>query len=180
MTPRHSPLAPDLEDRLRTRLALTPVAATLGLELVSLAPHEAVLRLPHRDGLTNGNGVIHGGILASLADSAIAFALATAFDGKMGFATSDLTIHYLRRARGEVLARARIVRRGATVALGEVELVDGEGTLLAKALASFVLTTVRVAAPPTTAPPPPAPARGRGRAAASRTSGRAKKRNTRA
>jgi uncharacterized protein (TIGR00369 family) len=93
--------------------------------------------------VTNGNGVVNGGILASLADSAVAFALATAFDGKMGFATSDLTIHFLRRARGEVVARAKIVRRGGTVALGEAELFDGEGNLLAKALASFILTTVR-------------------------------------
>jgi len=132
-----------LEARLRRRLEAIPVATTLGVTLESASPGRAVLRLPFREDLTNGNGILHGGILASVADSAIAFALSTAYQGRMGFATSDLTIHYLRRARTDVLAEAVIVRRGSTVVLGEVELTDPEGTLLAKAVASFILTTNR-------------------------------------
>ena len=71
----------------------------------------------------------------------MAFALATNFDGKMGFATTDLTIHFLRRARGEVLARARILKKGRRVNVGEVEIVDGDGQDVARVLATFILTT---------------------------------------
>ena len=76
-----------------------------------------------------------------LADTAVAFALATNFDGKMGFATADMTIHFLRRARGDVRARARIIKKGQRVNVGEVEIVDGAGREVARALATFLLTT---------------------------------------
>jgi uncharacterized protein (TIGR00369 family) len=90
----------------------------LSPSLEELELDHCVLRLPYREEITNGSGTVHGGVLATLADSAVAFALATNFDGKMGFATTDLTIHFLRRARGEVWARARILKKGARVNVG--------------------------------------------------------------
>src|ERR1700692_4930926 len=86
-------IAPDLLDRLRRRLAASPVLARLGASLEELALDRAVLKLPYREETSNGAGTSRGGILATLADTAVAFALSTNFDGKMGFATSDLTIH---------------------------------------------------------------------------------------
>jgi uncharacterized protein (TIGR00369 family) len=71
----------------------------------------------------------------------VAFALSTNFDGKMGFATTDLTIHFLRRARGGVRARARILKKGKRVNVGEVEVVGEDGREVARALATFLLTT---------------------------------------
>ena len=59
----------------------------------------------------------------------------------MGFATSDMTIHFLRRARGDVWARARIVKKGQRVSVGDVAIVDAAGQMLARALASYLLTT---------------------------------------
>src|SRR5437667_12498409 len=134
-------LAPDLLERLRGRLAAAPARARLGASLEELAPDRAVLKLPYREEISNGSGTVHGGILATLADTAVAFALSTNFDGKMGFATSDLTIHFLRRARGDVWARARIVKKGQRVCVGDVAIVDAAGQMLARALASYLLTT---------------------------------------
>lgn len=134
-------LAPDLLPRLRKRLADSPALAWLRPSLEELSLDHCVLRLPYRPEVTNGSGTVHGGVLAALADSAVAFALATNFDGKMGFATADLTIHFLRRARGEVLARARILKKGQRVTVGEVEIVDAEGRAVARVLTTFILTT---------------------------------------
>lgn len=134
-------LRPDLLARLRARLAASPALAWLSPELTELDLDFAVIKLPYREGLTNGSGTVHGGVLATLADTAVAFALSTNFDGRMGFATADLTIHFLRRARGDVWARARIAKKGERVNVGDVEIVDGKGTLLARALATFLLTT---------------------------------------
>lgn len=136
-----SELAPDLLDRMRGRLAASPVLAGLGLTLEELTLDRAVLKLPYREEISNGSGTVHGGVLATLADTAVAFALSTNFDGKMGFATSDLTIHFLRRARGDVWARARIVKKGRRVNVGEVEIVDAEGREVARVLTGFLLTT---------------------------------------
>jgi uncharacterized protein (TIGR00369 family) len=134
-------LSPDLLQRLRKRLADSPALAWLSPSLEELGLDFCVLRLPYREEITNGSGTVHGGVLATLADSAVAFALATNFDGKMGFATADLTIHFLRRARGEVLARARILKKGQRVNVGEVQIVDGAGREVARVLATFILTT---------------------------------------
>lgn len=134
-------LAPDLLARLRARLAASPALAWLSPELTEVGLDRAVIKLPYRDTLTNGSGTVHGGVLATLADTAVAFALSTNFDGKMGFATADLTIHFLRRARGDVWARARIVKKGKRVSVGDVDVVDERGEVLARVLATFLLTT---------------------------------------
>ncbi|HEY6148020.1 MAG TPA: PaaI family thioesterase [Thermoanaerobaculia bacterium] len=134
-------LAPDLLERLRRRLANSPAIGWLHPALEELSLDYAVLKLPYREEVSNGSGTVHGGILATLADTAVAFALSTNFDGKMGFATSDLTIHFLRRARGDVWAKARIVKKGKRVNVGDVEITDAGGRLVARVLASFLLTT---------------------------------------
>jgi len=134
-------LAPDLVDRLRRRLASSPALAWLAASLEEIGPDVAVLKLPYREEITNGSGTVHGGILAALADTAVAFALSTNFDGKMGFATADLNIHYLRRARGDVWARARILKKGRRANVGEVSMTGSDGREVARAITSFLLTT---------------------------------------
>ena len=138
-----APISPELLDRLRRRLAAAPALARLSPSLEELRPDACVLRLPYREELTNGSGTIHGGILAMLADAAVAFALATNFDGKMGFATADLTIHYLARARSDVRARARILKKGRRINVGEVDIEDAAGRVVSRALVTYVLTTSR-------------------------------------
>ena len=84
-------LAPDLLERLRKRLASSPALQWLRPTLEELELDACVLKLAYRPELTNGSGAVHGGVLATLADTAVAFALSTNFDGKMGFATSDMS-----------------------------------------------------------------------------------------
>jgi uncharacterized protein (TIGR00369 family) len=139
--PQTARLAPDLADRLRRRLASSPALVWLGASLEEIGPDYAVLRLPYRTEITNGSGTVHGGVLATLADTAMAFALSTNFDGKMGFATADLTIHYLRRARADVWAKARVVKKGRRSNVGEISLTDADGREVARAVTSFLLTT---------------------------------------
>src|SRR5215813_10583074 len=130
-------ISPDLIDRLRRRLASAPALAWLHPVLEGLSLDAVVIRLPYREEITNGSGTVHGGVLATLADTAVAFALSTNFDGKMGFATADLTIHFLRRAKSDVLARARILKKGKRVNLGEVSMTDSSGREVARAVTTF-------------------------------------------
>jgi len=134
-------ISPDLIDRLRRRLASAPALAWLHPVLEELSLDAVVIRLPYREEITNGSGTVHGGVLATLADTAVAFALSTNFDGKMGFATADLTIHFLRRAKSDVLARARILKKGKRVNIGEVSMTDSSGREVARAVTTFLLTT---------------------------------------
>jgi uncharacterized protein (TIGR00369 family) len=134
-------LAPDLADRLRRRLASSPALSWLEPTLEELDLDYCVLGLRYRPEITNGSPAVHGGILATLADTAVAFALSTNFDGKMGFATADLTIHFLARAKSDVRARARILKKGRRVNVGEVDVVDADDRPVARALTTYLLTT---------------------------------------
>ena len=78
-----------------------------------------------------------------LADTAVACALSTNFDGKMGFATSNLSIHFLRRAKTRIIADARILKKGAKVCVGYVEMFDENRELVATSTCDFILTTSR-------------------------------------
>jgi len=134
-------LAPDLIGRLRARLSARPMHALIDLEIVDLELDLCRMALDFNERFDNGGGAIHGGILAMLADTAVACALSTNFDGKMGFATSSMNIHFLEKARTRVVATARIIKKGSRVCVGTVEIEDEKGSLVAKAICDFVLTT---------------------------------------
>jgi uncharacterized protein (TIGR00369 family) len=133
--------APTLRARLEARLASHPVSALIHPRIEKLELDACELAMPFRTEVSNGYGAIHGGALATLADTAMAFALATNFDGEMGFATADLTIHYFKPARTDVVARARVVKKGRRINVGLVDILDTDGDLVATVLTSFMLTT---------------------------------------
>lgn len=115
--------------------------AFLGMELEELGEGYARFRLSVDDRLHNAGGVVHGGVMASMADAAVAAALATLVDpDRESIYTLEMKINYLAPAiRGSMLGEARIVQRGGTVAVGEARVYDGEGKLLAMATATFLI-----------------------------------------
>lgn len=140
-----TPLPEDLLERLQARFADHPLHQFLGVRFARLEPDLCAVEAAIGPGTDNGSGTIHGGVLAILADMAVAGALATNFDGKMGFATSNLDIHFLRRARDRAIATATVVKKGSKVCVARVEVTDGSGALAAIATAEFVLTTSKFA-----------------------------------
>lgn len=137
----HITVAPDLIDRLRARFEQRQSQRFLHFEIVHLELDEAHLAIEFLPQFDNGGGSIHGGVLSMLADTAVACALSTNFDGKMGFATSNLSIHFLRRAKSRITAIARILKKGSKVCVGYVEMYDADQKLIATSTCDFVLTT---------------------------------------
>ncbi len=74
-----------------------------------------------------------------LADTAAACALSTNFDAVMDFATSNLNIHFLRRASAAVIASATVIKKGSKVCVASVEVHDKAERLVATAICDFVL-----------------------------------------
>ncbi|MEO8216494.1 MAG: PaaI family thioesterase [Acidobacteriota bacterium] len=134
-------IQPDLLERLKQRFEGKTVHRLLRFDIVELALDRAVLLMPFHADIDNGSGTVHGGFLAALADTAVACALATNFDGKMGFATSNLQIHYLRRARTDVRALAQVIKKGANTCVSTVEIRDVDNRLCALVTCEYVLTT---------------------------------------
>ncbi len=111
----------------------------LGMELVEVGPGRAVLRMTVRDDMVNGLGVGHGGLVFTLADSAMAFA-SNSFN-RQAVAT-QAEIDWLAPARaGMVLtATAEIRHQAGKAAISDVEVVDGDG----KPVAMFRGRTLQV------------------------------------
>ena len=132
-------LTPEQEQYVREAFEAVPFAHFLGIRLGALKRGEATLHLELRDELRRNNGVAHGGVAASLADTAAAFAILTVIEPGQTTTTVDLTIHYLRPLlRGQATAKARVVRLGRRIITISVEVFDETETLAATALTSFI------------------------------------------
>jgi uncharacterized protein (TIGR00369 family) len=113
----------------------------LDLTVESVSADAAVLRMKFSDKFCRDNGVICGQALMSLADTAMVFAVSGAVGAYIPMTTVDQSIHFLRpAAKADVLAEARIVRAGKTMAFGSVTLkVDGDERPVAMAQTAYAL-----------------------------------------
>ncbi|HXL82453.1 MAG TPA: PaaI family thioesterase [Pyrinomonadaceae bacterium] len=126
-------------ERIERAIEAVPYARLLGIQLEKAAPGEATLTLAIRPELTQNHGVVHGGAIASLLDTATAFAILTLLEPDERVTTVDLTISYLRPAvEGKLLATARVLRQGRRLFTVSAELVDSGGTLLTTALSTYI------------------------------------------
>jgi acyl-CoA thioesterase len=126
-------------ERIERAIEAVPYARLLGIQLEKVAPGEATLTLAIRPELTQNHGVVHGGAIASLLDTATAFAILTLLEPDERVTTVDLTISYLRPAvEGTLQATARVLRQGRRLFTVSAELVDSGGTLLTTALSTYI------------------------------------------
>ena len=111
----------------------------MGIELDAIDVGVATLALEVRDDLKQNNGVVHGGAIATLIDTAAAFAVISLLPVGERATTVDLTVSYLRPLRsGRALAAARVVKAGKRVIVVSVELSDGARNLAATALTTYI------------------------------------------
>jgi uncharacterized protein (TIGR00369 family) len=116
-----------------------PFAKLLGIEVESMEPGHAVLSMQIRDDLKRNGGIAHGGAVATLIDSAMAFAIIPTLAENEHSITVDLTIHYLRPlSEGSARASARVVRAGKRVITVSAELFDSQEKLAATAISTYL------------------------------------------
>jgi len=120
-------------------LEKVPFAKLLGIELDSVEPGHAVLSMKIREEHKQNHGVVHGGGVAALIDSAMALAIMPLLAEDERTTTVDLTIHYLRPlTEGTARASARVVRAGRRVITVSAELFDDKEKLAATALSTYL------------------------------------------
>lgn len=139
-------MTPDLTDDQRRRVErmreAVPFLKLLGIEVESVGPGTATLLLPVREELTRNDGIIHGGAVASVIDSAFAFAIVPLLADNERTVTVDITIHYLRPLSGGTSKTvARVVRAGRRVITVSAELFDENDKLAATALSTYLRIT---------------------------------------
>jgi len=128
--------------RILDAFAAVPFARVLGIELEEIERGRAVVSLNLRDELKQNNGIIHGGVTASLIDTAAAFVILTQLEPEQTTTTVDLTIHYLRPlVDGQATAHARIVRGGRRLIIASVDVFDSSGKQAATAVTTYIRLT---------------------------------------
>jgi uncharacterized protein (TIGR00369 family) len=126
---------------IRAFIPASPFSSALGIALRELEPDRAVLELPWREDLATMADVVHGGAVATLADTT-AMAAAWACDDvpeALAGSTVSLALDYLAPARGDLTAEGRVSRRGRRLCFVRVEVTAGDGTLAATGQAVYRL-----------------------------------------
>jgi uncharacterized protein (TIGR00369 family) len=110
----------------------------LGMSIERATPEEAVVRMQVPKQLLSPHGPVHGGAISALIDTTIGIAVACRLPRGDRTATHELNINYISFAdKPVVIATARVLRLGRTVAHTEAEARAEDGTLIAKALGTF-------------------------------------------
>lgn len=110
----------------------------LGMSVVRATAEEAVVRMQVPKELLSPFGPVHGGAIAALIDTAIGIAVACRMAHGDRNATHELNINYIAFSKEPVvIATARVLRLGRSVAHCEAEARSEGGELIAKALATF-------------------------------------------
>lgn len=133
--------AEEKQRRLAIHVGLSDYFALLGLRLLDLEPGYARMELPFRQDFTHSGGVVQGGLITTLADSSIAHAAVAALDSDNDRTTTlELKINFIRPAMAErFISNARLIHLGRRTAVGEAEITDDAGRLIAKCMASLMV-----------------------------------------
>jgi len=131
-------------DDLRGRIADSPFHSGFGLSVVDAEKGSVRLGWIARREHLNLQGLIHGGLLATLADVAMGLAVRTAIEPGRRHVTIELGVHYLRPATpGNVQAVGRVVRVGTQIAYAEADVRDGGDRLVARGSGTYSVTAPR-------------------------------------
>jgi uncharacterized protein (TIGR00369 family) len=128
-----------LED-LAERVRRSPFHRWAGMELVSVGDGRSELAMDLLPQHFNPQGIVHGGIISALADTAIGLALRAKLRPGFTHRTAQLNVHFLAKGEGNrLVGRGVAVHLGTKMGYGEAEVLDGQGRLLARATATFIV-----------------------------------------
>jgi uncharacterized protein (TIGR00369 family) len=130
------------------RLPPPPMARLMGFQLVRVEPGLAVFECTPDESAYNPIGVVHGGLVCTLADSAAGCAVQTTLEAGVAYTSIDLNVTYLRpvtKESGLIRATGRVTKPGRKVAYATVEVTDEAGKLLAQATSSCLVMDNRSA-----------------------------------
>ena len=130
----------------RTRELLAGMAFNrlLGFEIARVHRDGLTLRCKVRKELLNSAGALHGGVAASLADTAVGMSLHHHFAGTRPVTTVELKLNYFRPVtQGHLFARARLVRIGSTLCVGRVDFADDGRRSAGMAIVTYMFIEAR-------------------------------------
>ena len=117
-----------------------PFNKLVGIRVMRRHSDGVTIACPMSDQLKNSAGVMHGGVMATVADAAVGIGLASHFGGRRPITTTEMKINFLRPvAEGKIVARSRLLRIGKRLCVGRVDMFDAQRKLAAVAVVTYML-----------------------------------------
>jgi uncharacterized protein (TIGR00369 family) len=124
----HAALDPEYAERVRESFTRQGLMRNLGARLVEVNPGMTEIRVGYREDLTQQHGYFHGGVSATIADTACGYAAYTLTAADATVLTVEFKINMLAPAQGEeLIARARVVRSGRTLIVCSADVFGRKG-----------------------------------------------------
>jgi uncharacterized protein (TIGR00369 family) len=133
-----------IADDLRRRLAASPFHSGFGVTVAEARRGEVRLGWKARPEHRNLQGLVHGGVLATLVDMAMGLAVRSVVGSARRHVTIELSVHYLRPAKpGRLEAVGTVVRVGAQIGYAEGSVLDETGRVLVRGSGTYSVTAER-------------------------------------
>jgi uncharacterized protein (TIGR00369 family) len=118
----------------------SPYFSLLSMEIKALQWGTCLLEVKLGEKHLQPFGMVHGGAIASVVDAAAFWAVFPQVEKGMGLTTVEMKLNYLAPVqKGRLVAEGRCIRMGRTLALGEAQVRDGEGALIAHGTATMMV-----------------------------------------
>ena len=128
-------------DEVRERFARSGFHTWIGMRLERVETGEVHIALDVEPRHLNLVGLLHGGLIAALADTATGLAYRTVLEPGTRHVTTHLSVTFLSPGRaGRVTARGRVVKAGGRFGYAEADVVGPDDELLARATATFTVS----------------------------------------
>jgi uncharacterized protein (TIGR00369 family) len=131
-----------LRSILRGELPGPPIGALLGMRIEEVDEGRVVFSLEPSEAHYNPAGVVHGGVVTTLADTAMACAVHSSLPAGAGCTTIELSVNFVRAVSvetGRLHCEGRLVHAGGRVATAEARVVDAAGALYAHGTSTCLL-----------------------------------------
>jgi uncharacterized protein (TIGR00369 family) len=119
-----------------------PMVRTLGFDMIEAEPGRVVFGVKPAEYMLNGAGVVHGGFIASMMDTATGCALHTKLPAGVGYTSIDLSVKFLRaitERTDTIRCTGTLTHHGKRTALAEARMTDADDRLLATAVSSLMI-----------------------------------------
>jgi uncharacterized protein (TIGR00369 family) len=122
------PANPDFAARVRDSFGRQPFMDLIGARITGLEPGFCEITVEHRRALTQQHGFVHGGVLASIADSAAGYAAFSLMPAEASVLTVEYKLNILRPGQGEaMIARGRVIKPGRTLTVVQADVFARSG-----------------------------------------------------
>lgn len=124
--------------KMKGWISCAPFERLLNIEIVEASDGQAELKMPFFMEYAQGGGLMHGGALVALADTAVVMAIKTRIPAQSHFATIQMESRFLSPVtKGTVTAKARLAEREGRLLKGEATLYNEDGRIVMEFSTTF-------------------------------------------